>query len=128
MEKHKDEKFDLSDFYIFEDKTFSDLANEIYTTSKKKEVQIDQLISQLKPLVTSVTAAQVIVPLVKEYLEVSVKNDEQLVKLAAVLQRHASTVIKGKNKNTNSSTEYLLTEDEKLQLIQIAEQELKELN
>ena len=127
MEKIKEEKLDLPDFIIFEDKSFSDLINEIYSTSKKKEAQIDQLIAQLKPLVTSVTAAQVIVPLVKEYLEVSVKNDEQLVKLAAVIQRHASVSVKSKGKSSTTSEGLLLTEEEKLQLMQIAEQELKEL-
>lgn len=114
------------DFIIFEDKTFSDLAQDIYTTSKKKELQIDNLISQLKPLVTSVGAAQAIVPLVKEYLEVGVKNDEQLVKLAAVLQRHVSSLQRMKG-GGSSSDEFILSEEEKLQLLQLAEQEIKDI-
>ncbi len=115
------------DFNIFEDKTFSDLAQDIYNTSKKKELQIDNLIGQLKPLVTSVGAAQAIVPLVQGYLEVGVKNDEQLVKLAAVLQRHVSSLQRVKVNGTNGD-DFILSEDEKLQLLQLAEQEIKNVN
>lgn len=72
---------------IFGKKKFSDILEEIYDNSKKKEEQISILISELKPLVKDIGDATLIVPLIKEYLELGIKNDEQLVKMAAIIQR-----------------------------------------
>ena len=54
---------------------------------KKKEEQISTLISELKPLIQDIGDATLVVPLLKEYLEISVKNDEQLIKMATIIQR-----------------------------------------
>ena len=72
---------------IFGKKKFSDILSEIYDNSKKKEQQISVLISELRPLVKDLGDATLIVPLIKEYLEIGVKNDEQLIKMAAIVQR-----------------------------------------
>ena len=72
---------------IFGKKKFSDILSEIYDNSKKKEEQISVLISELRPLVKDIGDATLIVPLIKEYLEIGVKNDEQLIKMAAIVQR-----------------------------------------
>ena len=72
---------------IFDKKKFSDILKEIYDNSKKKETQISVLISELRPLVKDIGDATLIVPLIKEYLEIGVKNDEQLIKMAAIVQR-----------------------------------------
>ena len=75
------------DSIIFGEKSFSDLLQDIYANSRKKDAQINGLIDQLKPLIKNVADAAMMVPLIKEYLEVSVKNDEHLVRLAAIVQR-----------------------------------------
>ena len=75
------------EFELFKGTTFSDLLKDIYHNSKKKDRQINTLIHELQPLIKNLGDATVIVPLIKEYLDVSVKNDEHLVKLAAVVQR-----------------------------------------
>ena len=72
---------------IFDKKKFSDILKEIYDNSKKKETQISVLISELRPLVKDIGDATLIVPLIKEYLEIGVKNDVQLIKMAAIVQR-----------------------------------------
>ena len=72
---------------IFGRKKFSDILEEIYDNQKKKEKQISALISELKPLISDIGDATLIVPLIKEYLEISVKNDEQLIKMATIVQR-----------------------------------------
>ena len=72
---------------LFKGKSFSSLLKDIYTTTKNKEKQINVLISELKPLVKNIGDATIIVPLIKDYLEIGVKNDEHLVKMAAVVQR-----------------------------------------
>jgi hypothetical protein len=75
------------DKLIFKNKKFADLLEEIYDNQKKKEKQISALISELKPLVQDTGDATLIVPLIKEYLEIGVKNDEQLIKIATIIQR-----------------------------------------
>ena len=73
---------------IFKGKSFSDIMSDIYSNQKKKDRQIKLLIAQLEPMVKNLNDdASVVVPLIKEYLEISVKNDDALVKLAAIVQR-----------------------------------------
>ena len=99
------------DNIVFGNKKFSDILEEIYNNQKKKEKQMSALISELKPLVNEIGDATLIVPLIKEYLEISVKNDEQLIKMATIIQRIV---------NNNSSTPdggFGISEEEKAQLL-----------
>jgi hypothetical protein len=72
---------------IFGQKSFSDLLKNIYDNSREKEKQIKDLITSLKPLVTDTQSALMVVPLIREYLDVSVKNDDSLIKMAGIVQR-----------------------------------------
>ena len=72
---------------IFGKKSYSDLLEEIYKNQKKKETQISSLISELKPLIEDIGDATLIVPLIKEYMELGIKNDEALIKVATIFQR-----------------------------------------
>ena len=100
---------------IFDDKTFSDLLKEIHGNQKKKSKQLASLISELRPLITSLGDATVVVPLIKEYMEISVKNDDQLIKMAAIVQRLSTGT-------TNTGDGGLLTEEEMAQLQEITEE------
>ena len=103
---------------LFKGTSFADLMSDVYHNSKKKDRQINQLISQLQPLIKNASDAKIIVPLIKEYLDVAVKNDDHLVKLTAIVQRYIST------KQTISGADGLLSDDEKQQLLKVAEQTL----
>ena len=72
------------DQVMWGNKKFSDLLKDIYNNSKEKEKQIKELIETLKPLVTNSQSALMIVPLIAEHLNISVKNDDQLIKLATI--------------------------------------------
>lgn len=72
---------------LFKDKTFSDILEEIYTNSKKKDKQITSLIGELKPLIENIGDATLVVPMIANYLEIGVKNDEMLVKMLTIAQR-----------------------------------------
>jgi|688.fasta_scaffold443730_2 hypothetical protein len=113
------------DFELFKGKSFSDLMSDIYHNSKKKERQINTLIQELQPLIKNVSDATVLVPLIKEYLEVSVKNDEHLVKLAAIVQRLVSSSTKSENDGDPGN--FGLTEEEKEALLKEAENSIIEL-
>ena len=97
------------DTEIFGSKKFSDLLKDIYDNQKKKDRQINLLIADLKPLIKNISDAAILVPVIKDYMEVSVKNDEHLVKMAAVIQR----MVSNKNEEGNS----FLTDEEKEALL-----------
>ena len=109
------------DTVLFNGKTSSDVFKEIYDNSKKKDKQINSLIAELKPLIQNIGDAPVVVPLIKEYLEVSVKNDEHLIKMMAVIQRMG-------NNNGSGGSDSLLTDEELKQLQQIAEEVAQDAN
>jgi hypothetical protein len=104
---------------IFGSKKFSDLLKDIYDNQKKKDRQINLLIADLKPLINNLSDAAVLVPVIKDFMEVSIKNDEHLVKLAAVVQR--SIGAKGEESTT------FLTDEEKEALLKGIEEIQKEV-
>ena len=112
-----------SEYELFKGTNFSDLMRDIYHNSKKKSRQIDSLIKNLEPMIKNTGDATVIVPMIKDYLEVSVKNDDALVKLAAVVQR----LISSTNKDDDGN-EYGLSEDERARLLEEAEKEIDALS
>ena len=93
---------------IWGSKKYSDLLKNVYDNSKDKEKQITQLIETLKPLVIDNQSALMVVPLVAEYLNVGVKNDEQLIKLAAIIQRSIG--------GGSGDSDFILSEADKEQL------------
>ena len=96
---------------IFEGKTFQDLTKDIYENTTKKKTQIDLLISEIHGFIQTIDDVVMVAPIIKEYMEVSVKNDEHLVKLAGVLQRIIS-----KSSGVDDES-MLLTEAEKEELM-----------
>ena len=100
---------------LFDDKSFSDLLKEIHGNQKKKAKQLASLIAELRPLVQSLGDATVVVPLIKEYMEISVKNDDHLIKMAAIVQRLSTG-------NTSTGDGGMLTEEEMTQLQEVAEE------
>jgi predicted transcriptional regulator YheO len=103
---------------IFKGTSFSDLMSDVYHNSKKKDRQMNQLIASLQPLIKNASDATVVMPLIKDILDVSIKNDDHLVKLTAIVQRYIST------KQTITGADSLLSEEEKQQLLRVAEQTL----
>lgn len=101
---------DFNSVTLFGKKTFADLLKEIYTNSSNKEKEIRLLIDNLKPLISSASDAVIIVPLIKDYLDVSVKNDDILIKMAGIVQRALN--------NSKNEEEFLLSDSDKEMLFQ----------
>ena len=95
---------------IFGKKTFSGILQEIYNNQKKKEEQISALINELKPLINDIGDATLIVPLIKEYMDLAIKNDEALIKMATIVQRAL-------NSESSDDGNFGMTEEEKAQLL-----------
>ena len=83
---------------IFKGKSVEDLYKEIYTNSKTTKSRVNDLIKVMTDKVDNTADAIRIMPLVKDYLDVGVKNDEHLIKLAQIIQRSES-------KNSASDTD-----------------------
>ena len=110
------------EFELFKGTNFSDLMRDVYHNSKKKSRQIDTLIKNLEPMIKNIGDASIIVPMIKDYLEVSVKNDDALVKLAAVVQRLVSA-----NSKDDDGNEFGLSEEERKRLLEEAEEEIQNI-
>lgn len=104
------------DSIVFGKKKFSDILQEIYDNQNEKKRQVTALISELKPLIADIGDATLVVPLIKEYLEISVKNDEQLIKMATIVQRALQT--------QTADGDFSISDEEKEQLLEA----MKDLN
>ena len=100
------------DYELFEGKSLSSLFQDIYDNSKHNKTQLELLVKELTSFIKDGDMAIQLIPMIKEYLEINVKNDEQLVKLATVVQR----LIAAENKG-GSEAEFGLTDKEKDQLL-----------
>tara|TARA_R100001594_G_scaffold91892_1_gene126161 strand:- start:16338 stop:16730 length:393 start_codon:yes stop_codon:yes gene_type:complete len=100
------------DYELFKGKSLSSLFQDIYDNSKHNKVQLELLVKELTSFIKDGDMAIQLIPMIKEYLEINVKNDEQLIKLATVVQRLISAEAKG-----GSEAEFGLSEKEKEQLL-----------
>ena len=96
---------------IFEGKTFQDLTKDIYENTTKRKTQIDLLISEIHGFITTIDDVVLVAPIIKEYMDTAVRNDEHLVKLAGVVQRIIS------KSQGESDESMLLTDEEKEELM-----------
>ena len=100
------------DFEVFEGKSLSDIFKDIYDNSEKNKKQLEVLMKEVVGFIKDGDTAVQIIPMLKEYLEINVKNDEQLVKLATIVQRIAT-----QQKSSNSDDEFGISDKEKEQLL-----------
>ena len=112
-----------NDYEIFEGKTLSDVFKDIYDNSKTNKQQLEVLMKEVVGFIKDGDTAVQIIPMLKEYLEINVKNDEQLVKLATIVQR----ITAAEKRISDSGDEFGLSEAEKEQLMSAIESDVQEL-
>ena len=101
-----------NDYEIFEGKSLSGLFKDIYENTKTNKTQLEVLMKEVVGFIKDGDTAVQIIPMLKEYLEINVKNDDQLVKVAAIVQRIIAAESKG-----CSEEEFGLSDAEKEQLL-----------
>ncbi len=101
-----------NEYEIFEGKTLSSLFKDIYKNSEYNRKQLDVLTKEIVGFIKDGDTAVQIVPMIKEYLEINVKNDEMLVKMAGIVQK-----IIASEQKIGSENEFGLSETEKEQLL-----------
>lgn len=98
------------DNVIFEGKTLSDMFSDVYKNTDSKRTQINQFIASMVKLIRTPEDAAMLGPIIKDFLDVNVRNDEHIVRLVQIAQRLVSV-----NSKTNDNG--MLTEEEKQQLL-----------
>ena len=98
------------DYEIFDGKSLSSLFKDIYDNTEYNKKQLDILTKELVTFIKDGDTAVQLVPMIKEYLEINVKNDDQLVKMAGIVQRTLQA--------TGGGDELGLSEEEKNQLLE----------
>jgi hypothetical protein len=111
------------DYEIFEGKTLSDVFKDIYDNSHTNKKQLEVLMKEVVGFIKDGDTAVQIIPMLKEYLEINVKNDEQLVKLATIVQR----ITAAEKRVSDSGDEFGLSDAEKEQLMSAIESDVQEL-
>ena len=105
------------DYELFEGKSLSDVFKDIYDNTEKNRQQLDILTKELVGHIKDGDTAVQLVPMIKEYLEINVKNDDQLVKIAAIVQRLLAAEAKGSSEDACA-----LSDAEKEQLMKAVEE------
>lgn len=95
---------------IFNGKTLADMFSDVYKNTENKRAQINQFVANLIKLIRTPEDAAMLGPIIKDFLDVNVKNDEHIVRLVQIAQRLVSV-------NAKASGGDLLSEEEKLQLL-----------
>lgn len=98
-----------NDKIIFDDKSMTNLYKEVYDRSATKKVQLDTVLSDIQKHISDKNDAVMFLPRIKDLFDVGVKNDENLLKLIAVIQK-METLKEG------AANGELLSEEEKEQL------------
>jgi hypothetical protein len=80
----------FNDINLFGDKSLSDLFKQIHKNNKDTDKQISELIEALKPMINNPGSAVMLMPTVKDLIDVNVKNNDQLIKMAGIAQRASS--------------------------------------
>ena len=109
------------DYELYEGKNLSSLFKDIYDNSTHNKKQLEILVKELAGFITDGNMAIQLIPMIKEYLEINVKNDEQLVKLAGIVQKLIAA------ENRGSDDEFSLSESEKEQLLRNVDDVVKDL-
>ena len=111
-----------NDYEIFQGKSLSALFKDIYDNTKRNKTQIEILVKEVGGFIKDGDMAVQLIPMIREYLDINVKNDELLVKLASIVQR----LIQAENKST-SSDDFSLSDSEKAQLLSSLDETVLEL-
>jgi hypothetical protein len=124
----------FDDILLFDSKSLSDIFKQIHKNNKDTDKQISELIDAIKPLaISNAGSAVMLIPRVTELIDVNVKNNEQLIKMAGIAQR-ASVNVSNQNQGfdfmNSDEIQQLLDEQNNIKkegskLLEVATQQLQ---
>jgi hypothetical protein len=98
-----------NDKIIFDDKSMTDLYREMYNRSENKKTQINTILSDIQKHITDKNDAILMLPRINDFMLVGVKNDDNFLKMIAVIQKMETL-------KDGAANGELLSEEEKEQL------------
>lgn len=110
-----------TDFELFPGKNLSGLFKDIYDNQQNKKQRISELIAEMKKVIRHAGDMAVIGPIIRDLVDTSIKNDDSLIKMAAIAQRIISSQYKSEGDTG------FLTDEEKEQLLKEIEKTAKEV-
>ena len=110
-----------TDFELFPGKNLSGLFKEIYDNQQNKKQRISELIAEMKKVIRHAGDMAVIGPIIKDLVDTSVKNDDALIKMAAIAQR----IIGAQHKAEGDAG--FLSDEEKEQLLKQLDETIAEV-
>ena len=110
-----------TDFELFPGKNLSGLFKDIYDNQQNKKQRISELIAEMKKVIRHAGDMAVIGPIIKDLVDTSVKNDDALIKMAAIAQR----IIGAQHKAEGDSG--FLSDEEKEQLLKQLDETIAEV-
>ena len=111
-----------ADFELFPGKNLGGLFKDIYDNQQTKKLRISELIAELRKLIRHSGDMAVMAPIIRDLIDSSIKNDDSLVKMAAIAQR-----IIGAQHKAEGDTGFL-SDDEKEQLLSQLEETAREVS
>lgn len=100
-----------ADYEIYKGKGLSDLFKKIDDNQARNKIQIESLIQEMMVYIKDPQSAQTLFPMISDFMEANIRNDELLVKLGAVVQRVMQT------ENKSMDGEFGLSDTEKEQIL-----------
>ena len=107
-----------TDFELFPGKNLSGLFEDIYNNQINKKKHISEVIFDMRKMISHKGDMALIGPVIKDLIDTSVRNDDQLVKLATIAQRIVASSQKNEGDTgflTDKEREQLLSEVEQIQ-------------
>jgi len=101
---------EFNDVTIYEGTNLGNVLQEIHKNSQSKEKELKKLINDLKPLIETAGDAVIVVPLITSYMNAAIKNDDNLIKMATIVQ-------KAMNSGKSAEDDYGLSDKEKEALL-----------
>jgi len=110
-----------TDFELFPGKNLGGLFKDIYDNQQTKKLRISELIAEMKKLIRHSGDMAVMGPIIRDLIDSSIKNDDSLVKMAAIAQR----IIGAQHKAEGDAG--FLSNEEKEQLLRELEETVHEV-
>lgn len=108
------------DSNLFKKVSFADLMEHVYKSSKRKDKKLEMMLNTVSGMVNNVQDAAVLLPIFSEIFNSGVKNDDMVVKLAAIVQRYLAVENKGGDIE-NAGGSYFISQEDKAKIMQEVE-------
>lgn len=82
---------------VFKDKKFSDILEEIYNNSKKKNKEVTDIVTKITSMLSNIGDVMALSQLLSGYVSLGLQADDHLIKMAAIVQKALGAISKGED-------------------------------